>query len=238
MTKKEIKEDDLVLCTVKKIESGSVFVDIENNGSGSIVLPEIAAGRIRNLRAFVVLNKRIVCKVLKISKGNVELSLRRVTAKEKEEVLEKYKKERNLLSMLKAVTSSPEKTLEKIKSKYDISDFLESARTNQKVIAEFIPKEEAEKLSSTLEEKQERQKTVKKTVSLKSFFPSGLLDIKEILASNQEGISAHYLGSSKFMIESSANSFKDAEHNLSSFIEEIERKAKNKKILFSSKDKN
>ncbi len=45
----EVKEDDIVMCAVKKIEGTAVFVQIENNGEGSIVMSEIAAGSIRNI---------------------------------------------------------------------------------------------------------------------------------------------------------------------------------------------
>ena len=77
-------EGDIILCTVEKIEGISVFVTIDKGGTGSIVTSEIAPGRIRNLRDYVVPNKKIVCKVLKVDpNGHVHLSLRRVTAKER-----------------------------------------------------------------------------------------------------------------------------------------------------------
>src|SRR3989338_5808626 len=101
-----LKEDDLVLCKVKKVEGTTVFVDIENEAPGSIVMSEIAAGRIRNIRDYVSPNKKIVCKVLKIYSDHVELSFRRVTAKEREFVIENDKKEKTLLNMLKTTSLS------------------------------------------------------------------------------------------------------------------------------------
>ena len=90
----EIKEDDVVLCTVKKIQKTTVFVDVEGDGEGSIVMSEIAAGRIRNLREYVTPNKKIVCKVLRFINGHPQLSLRRVTAGERDTVLNRHKKEK------------------------------------------------------------------------------------------------------------------------------------------------
>ncbi len=75
----ELTEGSLVLCTVKKIEKTNIFLDIDGYGEGSMVLSEVAAGRIRNLREYVFPNKKIVCKILNIDKGHIELSLRRVT---------------------------------------------------------------------------------------------------------------------------------------------------------------
>src|SRR3989344_71542 len=114
-----IHEDDLVLCTVKAIDGTTIQVEIEENGSGSIALPEIAAGRIRNLREYVSPNKKIVCKVLKIINGHPQLSLRRVTGKEKEEVMKKYQKENNLRSLIKSSIKDYLLVIEKIKEKYD-----------------------------------------------------------------------------------------------------------------------
>lgn len=231
----ELKEDSLVLCAVKKIEGTTVFVEIESNGQGTILMSEIAAGRIRNLRQYVVPNKKIVCKVLKISKGNIELSLRRVTAKEREEVMDTYKKERNLLSMLKAITKQPEKIFEKIKTEHSIPSFLDEAKLNPKLLENFLSKTEAEKLANSIKEKQEKEKIIKKTISLSSTSPLGLQDIKNILKTDK--LKINYLGSSKFLLQAKAQTFKEAESLMKQEIEEIEKKAKQKHALFSTKDK-
>jgi translation initiation factor 2 alpha subunit (eIF-2alpha) len=51
---------EIVMCTVDRIVGTIVFVKIDGNGEGSIILSEIAPGRIRNLRDNVVPKKRIV----------------------------------------------------------------------------------------------------------------------------------------------------------------------------------
>jgi len=232
-----LKEDDIVLCTVKKIEGTNVFIEIENNGQGSIALSEIAAGRIRNLRQYVTPNKKIVCKILKITKNNIELSLRRVTAKERQEVLDNYKKERNLLSMLKTVTNQPEKIIEKIKTQYQISEFLDEAKENPEILDQFFTKTEAEKLSKTIAEKQEKLKTVKRTITLTTPSSTGLLDIQQILTIDNQNTKISYLGSSKFEIKTQALTFKQAETNLNQAIDQIEKAAKQKQAQLTLKDK-
>src|SRR3990172_6845916 len=146
----EIKEDDIVMCTVKKIEGTTVFVDIDDDGEGSIVFSEVAAGRIRNIRDYVSPGKKIVCKILKISNKHIELSLRRVTGKEKEEIKEKYEKERTLLSMLKASVKNPEEVFKKIRDAYEALDFLEEARSSPQIIESFLPKSEAQAFAKIL----------------------------------------------------------------------------------------
>jgi len=74
----ELEQGDLVLCTVERIEKTIVFVKVlvgNEEIDGSIITSEIAPGRIRNIRDYVVPKKRIVCKVLRISQNkNIELS--------------------------------------------------------------------------------------------------------------------------------------------------------------------
>ena len=82
---------DFVICIVDRIVGTMVFVKIEGEErEGSLILSEVAPGRIRNLRDYVVPKKMIVCKVLRVSNDRIDLSLRRVSPKEKKEVLERF----------------------------------------------------------------------------------------------------------------------------------------------------
>lgn len=232
----ELKEDDIVMCTVKKIEGTTVFVSMEENGEGSIVLSEIAAGRIRNLREYVSPGKKIVCKILKITKDHIELSLRRVTSKEKEEIKDRYEKERNLLSMLKASVKKPEDLFKKIKEAYGAREFLDEARSNPSILEKVIPKSDLEAFSKILAEKKEKEKIVKKSFTLKSLSPSGIKEIRELLQS-AKGVDIAYLGSSNFLISAKAKDFKEANLQVQSAIEQIKSKAREKKLIFESDEK-
>lgn len=231
-----LKEDDVVFCMVKKIEGTTVFVDVEDDGEGSISLSEIAAGRIRNIRDYVSPGKKIVCKVLKIINGHPQLSLRRVTAKERDEAKERYEKERSLFGMLKAVVKNPQEILEKIKLKYEAHEFLESVKEDIKTAEEFLSKEIAQAFKKILSEKKEKQKEVKKEIVLKSFSPEGVKDIKDILsAPSAKGIDIKYLGSSKFSLSASAKDPKTADHKIQLALKEIESRAKAKKMVLEIK---
>src|SRR4030065_438102 len=98
----KLEVGDIVLCTVDRIVGTVVFVKIPSENreiEGSILMSEIAPGRIRNIRDYVVPKKKIACKVLRISpQGNTELSLRRVSQKEKKEVIEQEKQEKSYIS--------------------------------------------------------------------------------------------------------------------------------------------
>jgi translation initiation factor 2 alpha subunit (eIF-2alpha) len=226
----EIKENDLVICVVKKIESGSVFVELENKQTGSIVLPEIAAGRIRNLRDYVSVNRKIVCKVLRISSNNIELSLRRVTKKEKEEVLEAKQREQNLKSLIKNLSTNSEQILKNIEKEYPLSDFYEEIQENIEIAKKYFNNEEFEKLKKAVSEKGGKNKQVKKIFVLRSINPNGIEEIKEILSKVKSEVK--YLGSSRFSIINSAKDYKSAEKTLKEELKKIEEDSKKLKITF------
>lgn len=231
----ELIEKSVVLCTVKKIEKTNIFLDIEDNGEGIMVLSEIAAGRIRNLREYVSLNKKIVCKVLSIEPGNIQLSLRRVTAKERETILEGYKKEKRLNSILKTIVKNPQEIIKKIKQEYDVLTFLEEVRDKPLILKKLFSKEEADRFEKIIEEKIEREKEVKKIFKLSSTSQTGIQEIKEILDIQNVGIK--YLGSSNFLMSAKAVDFKKANKKLTSALEQIEKLAKEKHAHFEIKEK-
>ncbi|MCH7567888.1 MAG: hypothetical protein IIA87_00535 [Nanoarchaeota archaeon] len=233
-----LKEDDVVLCTVKRVEGTTVFLEIEENGQGNMIFSEVSPGRIRNIRDFVVPNKKIVCKVLRIKPGNIELSLRRVTAKERKEVLERYKKEKILTNMIKPILK--EKTpdiLEKIKEKYELADFVEEVRESPKtieIIKKFVPKSKLEELKKIFfSVKHYKEKEVKEIIKLKTNSESGLDDIKKILKTDKAEI--RYLGSSKFSILVKAKDYKIANSIMEKVLEEIKEKAKKLKVQLEVK---
>lgn len=223
-----LKANDIVMCSVKGIEPTAVLVELDSGEKGSIIMSEVAAGRIRNLREYVAPNKKIVCKVLNVKPDHLELSLRRVTGKEREEAQDHYKKEKMFFSLLKTVTDSPEKIKEKIEKDHDFVEFFEQAKVNQNILTETLTKKEAEKLSQLLAEKTEKIKKVKKTILLRTLQQSGLDLIKKILKTNNASIS--YLGSSKFSIESTGKDFKEANIILDKVIQEIAKRAKESKV--------
>ena len=66
MDKRKLQEGDIVLCTVEKIAGTTIFLKIEDDGEGTMIVSEVSAGRIRNLRDYIVPNKKVVGKILSI----------------------------------------------------------------------------------------------------------------------------------------------------------------------------
>src|SRR3989338_10465342 len=197
---KELKEGDVVLCTVEKIVETTVFVKIEDNGQGSIIVSEIAPGRIRNLRDYVVPNKKIVCKILRIGKDYANLSLRRVVENERKEVLDKCEKEKNSFSVLKSILSEKaSEVAEKIKKESNLSEFLQNCKSDPSKLQAHMTKEQAERICKILAEKKEKKVEIKKEFILKSSHSDGIRRIKRILDINLENGNINYIAASRFV---------------------------------------
>jgi len=232
----DLEYGDLVLCTVEKIERTIVFVKIENNGEGSIVMSEIAPGRIRNIRNYVVPKKRIVCKVLRISpKGNIELSLRRTTPKERKEVIGQYKQEKNYVNLLKSILGEKsEKIIQEILKKERIYDFFEEAKKNPKKLEKIIGKD-SKKILDVLRLQKKKKAVVKREIELKSAQPNGLELIKEIFKDIKEDVK--YISAGVYSIKTESEDIKAADKKLFEVINGVEKKAKKLKVEFSIKEK-
>lgn len=240
MTQKnrKLEEDDIVLCTVKRIEGATVFLEIEGNGEGSMTLSEVAAGRIRNLRQYVTPNKKVVCKILRIKGNHIDLSLRRVTAGERQALLARNKKAKVLKNMLKTVLESKtSEVVEKIEEEYELADFLDDARENPKLIEKFTTSAQAKQLEKIFADKKDTEKEVRETITVKSKSPQGILDIQEALNIKDNQTKITYEGSSKFTIAVKDKNFKAANAHLQEILEQIKKKAKELNINLEIKDK-
>lgn len=231
----EIKEDDIVRCKVTSIQGATVFLEIEGNGKGMMTMSEVAAGRIRNLREYVFPNKQIICKVLYVSDGHPQLSLRRVTGKEKEEAEKRQKKEKIFRGLLKTITKEPAAMLKEIESKQRLFEFIEEIQIDPKILNNFLNKDEAQRLSELLKKREETERKVKKIITLKTLSESGIEDMQEILQAKDVEIS--YLGSSQFSISLIDKNFKEANVKLNKILEGIEEKAKEKKATLEIKER-
>lgn len=228
----EYQEGDIILCTVTNIERTTVFVKTEDGIKGSITFSEIAPGRIRNIREYVVPKKTIVCKILNIKDNHLFLSLRRVKNEERKELLEENKKEKSLKAILKTITKNHEEIINAIKKEKPFMEFFEDARKNPEILNKYFKKEEIEKIKKILEERKEKKKEIKKEFKLSSQENDGIMRIKKIL-SPYDNIT--YLGSSRFQIKILSDNPKKTGNQLNEMFEEIEKEAKKQKCFFEIK---
>ena len=231
----EIESGDILICTVDKIVGTTVFVEIEGtNIPGTIILSEIAAGRIRNLRDYVVPKKTIICKVLRFMGDHVELSLRRVKEKEQKEAFERSKLEKSYVSILKSVLK--EKTpeiIKRIKEKNSTHEFLNSSKDNQKELENLIGKEETKKVIEILNKQKEKNFSIKKEIKFTSTSPEGISLIKKTLSGEKE-VEVKYIAAGRYTLTSKGENLKKTDQKIKEFVEKIEKAQKKEDFEFSS----
>ena len=239
MTKNQLEEGQIVLVTVDKIIGTSVFVKIEGyNLEGTISFPEIAPGRIRNIRDYAFPGKKIVCKVLQIHSNAIELSLRRVKVNERNDFNDRYRKERNYLALLRTILGADaEKKIAEIKEKENsFYDLIESSKGDSKLLEKYVLKEQSDRILKSLSDKKQKETVVSKKFELSSKAPNGIIKIKEILSSSIKGCincEVSYLAAWKYLVKIKASDAKQADQKLRAILENIESQAKKQNCVFN-----
>ncbi len=233
-----IEEGEMVLCTVDRIAGTVVFVKIEGEKQeGSIILSEIAPGRIRNLREYVVPKKKIVCKVLKNKGDTISLSLRRVTQKERKEVMDEYNQEKSYISILKTVLKeNSQEIINEITKEKRLFSYFEEMKKDSSPLEKIIGKENTNKILGIILEQKKKRITIKRTIHLKTQEPEGLYLLKKILEVPKE-IEIKYLSGGKYSLSLETEDGKKGEQKIKNVLEEIEKKAKQQNMLFEVKEK-
>jgi len=231
----ELESGDTVLCTVDRIVGTTVFVKIEGNGEGSIVLSEIAPGRIRNLRDYVVPNKKIVCKVLRISGERIELSLRRVTQKEQKEVKEQYKQEKSYEKILRGILGEEaDKIIKEILKNGMLYEFLEEAKINPAKLQELVGERAGEKILEILTKQKQKKAIIKKEIFLTTSEPNGMKIIKDILEKIKNA-EIKYISAGRYSLKTESSDIKSADNKMKEIITRIEKESKKEGVVFSVK---
>ncbi|MFC1666130.1 S1 RNA-binding domain-containing protein [Nanoarchaeota archaeon] len=230
----ELEPGDVVMCTVERIVGTIVFVNIDGYGQGSIVLSEVSAGRIRNLRDYVVPKKRIVCKVLRISRNrNIDLSLRRVTLKEKKEVLEKVKQEKSYISIIKSVLGEKANIIiAEIRDKESLYDFIEEAKTDSKNLEKITGKEDSKKILDILLAQKKKKVILKKEFNLTTAEANGVELIKDLIGKIKNA-EIKYISAGKYSIKIEDENLKLADNKFKEIVEDIDKKSKKLGFEFS-----
>src|SRR6059058_3321420 len=114
---------DLVVATVKRVEDYGAYVKLDEFAGieGLIHISEMATTWVRNIRDHAREGQKLVLKVLRVNpqRNQIDLSLRRVTGREKSEKMLEWKKERKAEAILKSAAekmNKPEEDAEAIKN--------------------------------------------------------------------------------------------------------------------------
>ncbi len=235
--KDQLQEGQVVLCVVEKIIGTTVFVNIQNNGEGTIITSEISPGRIRNLRNYVIPGKRIVCKILQIRDNRIHLSLRRVKQFEKKELLDKISKEKNFKGILKGILGEEksQNLIEKITEQETILEFAEKLKENKELLKKYLSTGDAEKIIKTLESKKEKLKELKQIFTFYNRSSNGIFIIKKIIGEIVQKFNCEisYIAAGKYKVSLKGKKFKELKIKANKIFEEIKNNSKKEKCEFS-----
>ena len=97
---------DLVIATIETVTDYGAYAKLDEfDKRGLLHVSEISSSWISNIRDFVREGQKMVLKVLRVDleKGHIDLSLRRVTKRERIEKVLSWKKERKAEALLRGV---------------------------------------------------------------------------------------------------------------------------------------
>ena len=232
---------DLVIATVKRITDYGAYVMLDEYGKeGLLHISEVSSGWVRNIRDFVREGQKAVLKVLRVDveKGHVDLSLRRVTGRERKEKLLSWKRDRKAESLLRSASERLKVPIQEIyeragaliEEKFgETYEGLErTAREGTDVLLEIgVPEDIAVTIAEIAKEKI-RIPTVriKGTLELQCMKPNGVTLIREALLNAQSiekpggtRVRVYVVAPPRYRVEVSAESYKEAERTLEKFSE-------------------
>ncbi len=229
------QEDELVMCTVSSVQPHGVFAAMdEYEKAGMIHISEIAPGRIRNIRDYVVEGKKIVCKVLRVNqeKGHIDLSLRRVNEGQRREKTDEVKHEQvaekiveNVAHKLKIdVNGLYEELLRK--SNYPrLFPLFEEVVTGEVKLEQLeLDKKVAAELLGIVQQRIKKPEVeIRGDLRLRSFAPDGIELIKQALKKAEEAaqgtLEVRYKGAGDYKVVLKAEDYKQAEKVLKNSVD-------------------
>ncbi len=237
------EEGEILQCTVTSVQSHSIFVRLDEYGiNGMIHISEVAPGRIRNIRDFVMEGKSVICKVLRVNpeRGHVDLSLRRVSESQKRNKINELKKEKFAEKLLEVVAenlSIDAKLLhatvsEKVKEHFYLlfECFTEVAKGVFSISELGLEKRIADELKKVILDRLKPEVIVSKgKLTIQSYLPDGVEVVKAALKQAADtGAELKYFGGGVYAISCKAGNYKESEALLNKAAEKAMKYIKSK----------
>lgn len=224
---------ELVISTVTEITDYGAYVRLDEYGGkeGFLHISEISPGWIRNIRDYIREGEKVVLKVLRVdpARNQIDLSLRRVTQREKREKILLWKRSRRAESLLKSASQKMGVKFEEI---YDaIAEPLEkvfgsiyegleaAAREGAEVLIRVGIREDLAKTLAEISKEKIRitEVKVRGILNITCLKPDGVLRIKEALTKAIKSVShkgvrvnIYVIAPPKYQVEVAAKDYKEA----------------------------
>jgi len=222
---------DLVIATIETVTDYGAYAKLDEfDKRGLLHVSEISSSWIRNIRDFVREGQKVVLKVLRVDqeKGHIDLSLRRVTKRERIEKVMVWKKDRKADALLRGVQEKLGLTTEEvnqkvvavIEQKYDLYEAFEKAAIEgPEVLTDLGIAEDIAKAFADVAQERIHVKLVKVrgVLEVKVAKPNGVKVIKEAFHKakgdriKDAKTTFYVIAAPKYSIEVQAENYKRAE---------------------------
>jgi translation initiation factor 2 subunit 1 len=223
---------ELVIATIEKVTDYGAYAKLEEyNKQGLLHISEIANARIRRIRDYVKENQKMVLKVIRVNveKGQINLSLRRVTRRERIEKNKSWKKRRKAEGLLKEVAEKAGLPIQEVyqkagvilEEKYGLYEgFEEVVKEGIDVLTKLDIPEDLVKVIAQVAEERIKVKMVKVTgvIEVRCSKPNGVKCIQAAFIGAEKShrakdikIKFHVIAAPKYGVEVSADNWKRAE---------------------------
>ena len=226
---------DLVIASIESVMDYGAYANLDEfNKRGFLHISEISSARIRNVRDFVREKQKMVLKVLRvdIEKGHIDLSLRRVTKRERIEKIKAWKKDRKGEVLLHAVAEKLGLPIHEVyqkagvilEEKYGLYEGFEKVLKEgiEALIKLNIPEDMAKVFAQVAEERiRIKLVTVRGVLEIRCMKPNGVkciqdafLDAKKAQKVKDAKIEFCVIAAPRYSVEVSADNWKRAEEVL------------------------
>lgn len=234
---------EFVVASVRRIESYGAYVYLdEYNKEGLLHISEISSRWVRNIRNHVRQGQKIVLQVLRVDsgRGQIDLSLRRVSRDERRKKIEDWKKNRRAETLLRSAENALKMTEKEINEVVGIklverygslyAGLEATAKRGIEAMTDAgVPKKVAEVFGEIV-----KDKIIVKSVTIDGFFeitsmdPRGVEVIRRALQETAE-VAEKYeaeaevftLGAPKYRVEVTADDYKKAEAALEEMVSSL-----------------
>ena len=225
---------DLVIVTVQRITTYGAYALLDEyiGKEGLLHISEVSSGWVRNIKDFVREGQKTVLKVLRVNteKGQVDLSLRRVSRLERREKILSWKRERKAESLMRSISEKLKIPIEEVYTKAGTLieekfggayEGLERAAREgpDPLIEAGLSKDMASAIAEVAKDKIRLPMVkVKGTLQLHCVKPNGVTYIREALLSAQKveklgraEVRLYVVAAPKYSVEVLAKDYKEAE---------------------------
>ncbi len=234
--------NEFVIVQVAKVMPFGAYCRLLEYNNLEVFLPikEVSSGWIKNIHEFVHEGQKLVCKVtfMDRERGTIDVSLKKVTAKETKQKNDSYNLEKRLQAMFMRAVRSAGLDTQKAelisKATEEFESYTNLMRHASEDSKEFERSKLPKKLKGALTELLESSKKKKRYIvsyimKLTSYDTrKGVTELKELISAiKASGVEVTYISAPSYRLVSEGKDYMDAERKIRSASESVKEKLKN-----------